>query len=131
MSLYDSVLQKPLGKLAGLKPVHRCHRGVPVVLTREEVKAVLGQMTGVPRLMAELMHGAGPRVGECVTLRVKDIDFSASALNIRDGKGGKDCTTLLPQRLHAPLRQHFGLITQCRARMVNTHRAETLWIGLS
>ncbi len=104
--LYDLVLQKPLGKLAGLKPVQRCHR-VPVVLTRKEVKAVLGQMTGVPRLMAELMYGAGPRVGECVTLRVKDIDFSASALNIRDGKGGKDRTTLLPQRLHAPLRQHF------------------------
>jgi site-specific recombinase XerD len=65
--LYDSVPQKPLGELAGLKRVQRRHR-VPVVLTREEVKAVLGQMTGVPRLMAELMYGAGLRVGECVTL---------------------------------------------------------------
>jgi integron integrase len=104
--LYDSVLQKPLGELAGLKRVQQRHR-VPVVLSREEVKAVLAQMTGIPRLMAELMYGAGLRVGECVTLRVKDIDFSSGALNIRDGKGGKDRTTLLPQRLHASLRQHL------------------------
>jgi len=59
--LYDSVLQKPLGGLAGLKRIQRRHR-VPVVLSREEVKAVLEQMTGVPRLMAELMYGAGLRV---------------------------------------------------------------------
>ena len=93
--LYDSVLQKPLGEMAGLKRVQQRHR-VPVVLTREEVKAVQEQMAGVPRLMAELIYGAGLRVGECVALRVKDIDFSAGALNIRNGKGGKDRTTLLP-----------------------------------
>lgn len=77
--LYDSVLQKPLGELAGLKRVQQRHR-VPVVLSREEVKAILEQMTGVPRLMAELMYGAGLRVGECMTLRVKDIDFSAGGM---------------------------------------------------
>lgn len=96
----------PLGVLAGLKRVQRRER-VPVVLTREEVKTILEHMVGIPRLMAELMYGAGLRVGECVTLRVKDIDFSAGVLNIRDGKGGKDRTTLLPQRLHAPLHQHL------------------------
>jgi len=66
--LYDSVLQMPLGELAGLKRVQRRQR-VPVVLTREEVKLILEHMTGVPRLMAELLYGAGLRVGECVTLR--------------------------------------------------------------
>lgn len=113
--LYDSVLQKPLGELAGLKRVQQRHR-VPVVLTREEVKAVLEQMTGIPRLMAELIYGARLRVGECVALRVKDIDFSAGALNIRDGKGGKDRTTLLPQLLHAPLSQHLLRVAELHKR---------------
>lgn len=113
--LYDSVLQMPLGELAGLKRVHRRQR-VPVVLTREEVKLILEHMTGVPRLIAELLYGAGLRVGECVTLRVKDIDFSAGVLNIRDGKGGKDRTTLLPQRLNAQLRQHLLRVAEQHKR---------------
>lgn len=113
--LYDSVLQMPLGELGGLKRVQRRQR-VPVVLAREEVKSILEQMSGIPRLMAELMYGAGLRVGECVTLRVKDIDFSAGALNIRDGKGGKDRTTLLAERLHAPLRQHLLRVAEQHKR---------------
>jgi len=104
--LYDSVLRQPLGEMAGLKRVQRRHR-VPVVLAREEVKAILEQMTGVVRLMAELMYGSGLRVNECMTLRVKDIDFSGGVLNVRSGKGGKDRTTLLPERLHAPLKQQL------------------------
>ena len=58
--LYDCALSKPLGEITGLKRVQHRHR-VPVVLTREEVKAVLGLMTGTPRLMAELIYGAGLR----------------------------------------------------------------------
>ena len=100
------MLRQPLGEMAGLKRVQRRHR-VPVVLAREEVKAILEQMTGVVRLMAELMYGSGLRVNECMTLRVKDIDFSGGVLNVRSGKGGKDRTTLLPERLHAPLKQQL------------------------
>jgi integron integrase len=109
--LYGSVLQQPLGEMADLKRVQQRHR-IPDVLSRDEVKTILGQMTGVPRLMAELMYGAGLRVGECVTLRVKDIDFSSSVLNIRDGKGGKDRTTLLPALLHTPLKQQLLMIAE-------------------
>ena len=104
--LYDSVLRQPLGEMAGLKRVQRLHR-VPVVLAREEVKAILEQMTGVVRLMAELIYGSGLRVNEFMTLRVKDVDFSGGVLNVRSGKGGKDRTTLLPERLHAPLKQQM------------------------
>ena len=109
--LYGSVLQQPLGEMAHLKRVQQRHR-IPVVLSRDEVKVILGQMAGVPRLMAELMYGAGLRVGECVTLRVKDIDFSSSVLNIRNGKGGKDRTTLLPALLHTPLKQQLLTIAE-------------------
>jgi len=104
--LYDSVLLQPLGKMTGLNRAQRGHR-VPVVLAREEVKAILEQMSGVVRLMAELLYGSGLRVNECMTLRVKDIDFASGVLNVRSGKGGKDRTTLLPERLHAPLKQQI------------------------
>jgi len=69
--LYEEVLGQPLGQMTNLKRVQRRTR-VPVVLTIEEVRATLGQMSGTPRLMAELIYGAGLRVHECVSLRVKD-----------------------------------------------------------
>jgi len=104
--LYEGVLEKPLGRMAGLKRVQRHHR-VPVVLTRDEVRAVLAHMSGTPRLMAELIYGAGLRVQECVTLRVKDVDLAAGRLSVRSGKGNKDRTTVLPSRLSEPLQQHL------------------------
>lgn len=104
--LYESVIAQPLGSMGGLKRVQARHR-VPVVLTVEEVKLTLSLMQGTPRLMAELMYGAGLRVNECVTLRIKDIDSGARVITVRDGKGGKDRTTVLPEQLHSPLQQHL------------------------
>jgi site-specific recombinase XerD len=93
--LYQEVLGKEIGHLAGLKRIQRKHR-VPVVLTVAEVRSVLTMMTGASKLMAEIMYGCGLRVFECVTLRVKDIDFGAASITVRSGKGAKDRTTLLP-----------------------------------
>lgn len=104
--LYESVLEQPLGQIAGLSRVQRRQR-LPVVLTTSEVQAILSRMTGTTRLMAELMYGAGLRVSECVTLRVKDIDFGARSITVRSGKGAKDRTTLLPACLTASLRSHL------------------------
>jgi len=80
---------------------------LPVVLTREEIRAVLSQITGVPQLMASLLYGSGLRLLKCARLRVKDLDFGAGQLVIRDGKGRKDRLTLLPERLRQPLREHL------------------------
>lgn len=104
--LYDSVLSKPLGQMTGLKRIQRRHR-VPVVLNRDEVKRVLSMMQGTCRLMAELMYGAGLRVHECVTLRVKDVDLATRTISIRNSKGSKDRTTVLPEQLCSPLQQHL------------------------
>lgn len=112
--LYDSVLNVSLGQMAGLKRVQRRTR-VPVVLTREEVKAVLELMQGTPRLMAELLYGAGLRIHECVTLRVKVIDLKSRTVSIRNSKGNKDRTSVLPERLVSPLQQHL-------LRVVSLHR---------
>lgn len=112
--LYEAVLEKPLGHMQGLKRVQRRQR-LPVVLSVHEVKAALGQMRGTCQLMAQLIYGAGLRVSECVGLRVKDIDFHTPAIHVRDGKGGKDRTTLLPGQLIEPLRRHLVQVAQLHA----------------
>ena len=87
------------------------------MLTRDEVTSVLGHMEGTPRLMALLLYGAGLRLLECAQLRVKDVDFAASQLMIRSGKGNKDRLAILPASLHAELRGHLE-------RVEAQHRAD-------
>jgi site-specific recombinase XerD len=65
------------------------HR-VPVVLTQDEVKAVLVHLSGTTWIMATLLYGAGLRLLECLRLRVKDADFTYNQIVVRDGKGRKE-----------------------------------------
>ncbi|WP_169981434.1 phage integrase N-terminal SAM-like domain-containing protein, partial [Tautonia rosea] len=73
--LYREVLGRPLDEAIG--PVVRADRPerLPVVLSRDEVRAVLDRLTGPHRLMAGLLYGAGLRLMECLRLRIKDVDF--------------------------------------------------------
>ena len=80
---------------------------LPVVLTQNEVAAVLLRMQGVYALMAQLLYGTGMRLMECVRLRVKDVDFERLEIVVRDGKGAKDRVTMLPQKTVAPLQEHL------------------------
>lgn len=100
--LYKRVLCREVEDLGTIirarKPKH-----LPVVLTRDEVVDVLAELSGDKRLMAALMYGAGLRLSECLRLRVQDIDFGASEIMVRDGKGGKDRVTVLPESVRQPL----------------------------
>jgi site-specific recombinase XerD len=78
-----------------------------VVLGREEVRAVLAELEGAPRLMAMLLYGAGLRLLECARLRVEDVDFATSIIMVRDGKGGKDRWTMLPGSVREQLAKHL------------------------
>ncbi len=104
--LYRNVIGKEVGDLGHVirarKPTH-----LPVVLTHEEVKALLAQLTGDKWLMASLMYGAGLRLMECLRLRVQDIDFSRNEIFVRDCKGAKDRITMLPESLKKPLGDHL------------------------
>ena len=60
---------------------------------------------GPNRLVAHLLYGSGLRLSEALRLRVKELDFNQDRIHVRDGKGGKDRTTVLPERLHDPLRR--------------------------
>jgi integron integrase len=109
--LYRHVLRSEPPWLEDLTRPRRKQR-LPVVLSRDEVRRVLGQLRGTPALMAELLYGAGLRVLECCSLRVKDLDFDAGHTVVRDPKGRKDRVTLLPQSLRIPLREHLRAVKQ-------------------
>jgi integron integrase len=104
--LYDGVLNKKIGLIDGVVRAKRPQR-LPVVLTKDEVKKVIDQINGVPRLMAILLYGAGLRLMECCRLRVKDIDFSRNEIVVRAGKGDKDRHTMLPTAIKDSLCRHM------------------------
>lgn len=80
--LYREVLDKTVPWLREV--VHaKTPRRLPVVLTRDEVRAVLERLAGTPRLMATLLYGAGLRLLECARLRVKDVDFTSNQILVR------------------------------------------------
>jgi len=93
--LYREVLGQDLPWLDDVVRAKGAQR-LPVVLTRAEVRAVIQQLEGTPRLMALLMYGAGLRLLECARLRVQDLDFSSNQILVRAGKGNKDRVTMLP-----------------------------------
>ena len=108
--LYQQVLQLELPYLDDVERPHR-PRKLPVVLTRQEARALLGAIPQTTyALMAGLLYGSGLRLMECVRLRVKDVDFSYRQLTVRDGKGQKDRVTLLPDRFHEQLRLHLAKV---------------------
>jgi integron integrase len=101
--LYREVLDLPLPWLDGIERAKKPAR-LPTVLTQAEVAAVLGRLDGPLALMLRLLYGTGMRLMEGVRLRVKDVDFAMRQITVRDGKGGKDRVTMLPDSLAEPLR---------------------------
>jgi len=83
---------------------------VPIVLSKDEARAVIASMKGVYKIMTQIMYGSGLRLMECLRLRVKDIDFENHRILVYDGKGGDDRVTMLPDSIIAPLREHLQQI---------------------
>jgi len=104
--LYKVVLDRPLERIDDVVRARRPER-LPVVMTRDEVRGVLAQLTATKWLMASLLYGSGLRLMECLRLRVKDVDFGPGQLLVRDGKGQKDRITVLPSSLRDPLQRQL------------------------
>jgi integron integrase len=115
--LYRYVLHQDLPWLEDVVRARR-PKHLPVVLTRDEVKAVISKLQGTPRLMATLLYGSGLRVLECARLRVQDVDFAMNQIVVRDGKGAKDRVTVLPAVVTQPLAQHLLRVKQLHGRDV-------------
>ena len=104
--LYKEVLGIELPWLDNVERAKTPKR-LPVVLTRDEVQAVLTRLKGTHWLISSLLYGTGLRIMEGVRLRVKDVEFTRREILVRDGKGFKDRVTMLPATLVAPLKQHL------------------------
>ena len=113
--LYRTVLEKPRDYRINAVRAKRPKR-IPTVLSQEEVRRVLGSLTGIQSLMARILYGGGLRASECVRLRIKDIDFSLHQIIVRDGKGARDRLTVLPESLVPQLLAHLS-----RVRLMHQH----------
>jgi integron integrase len=113
--LYREVLAHELPLLDGVRRAKMPVR-LPVVLTREEVARVLDALHGPHRLFGKLLYGTGLRSMEAARLRIKDVDLARRTILARNGKGGKDRITVLPERLVQPLRVHLWNTQELHAR---------------
>lgn len=113
--LYKQVLGQDLPWFSSMVRAKRPVRA-PVVLTQAEAARLLEQLQGVKWLVASLLYGAGLRQIECLSLRVKDLDFAYRQITVRDGKGGKDRVTMLPEQVVQPLQAHLGRVRALHRR---------------
>jgi site-specific recombinase XerD len=105
--LYREVLQIELPWLDSVEQAKTLKR-VPVVLTQEEVHALLSRLQGTPWLITSLLYGGGLRIMEGVRLPIKNVDLIRHEILVRDGKGHKDRVTMLPAALVKPLINHLA-----------------------
>jgi len=104
--LYREVLKKDLERPIDALRAKRPKR-VPTVLSKEEVRRVIGHLSGTHQLMAKLLYGSGLRLMECVRLRVKDLDFAQRKIIVRDAKGMQDRVTVLAEAVIPFLHEHL------------------------
>lgn len=104
--LYHKTLDMNVGELGNFSRA-KVPRNLPVVLSRDEIKNLLSYLSGVHYLMASLLYGTGMRLMECVTLRVKDVDFQHQLIHVRRGKGQKDRVVPLPKCLNELLKEQL------------------------
>lgn len=113
---FRHVLKKDFGPVDGVvrakqKPY------IPVVLSREEIDAIIRKLRYPYDLVAKLLYGCGLRLTECLSLRVQSFNFDAGVLTVHDGKGKKDRTVPLPQSILPELEEHLR-------RIENLHRLD-------
>jgi integron integrase len=107
--LYRNVLQLSMNPPQGIVRPSKPRR-LPIVLTRHEVRAVLAEMSGLQRLIAQLLYGSGLRLLEAMRLRVKDVQLDRLEIVVRDGKGGDDRITMLPAALRPDMAKQIEVV---------------------
>ena len=112
---YRHVLNKEFGKVEGVVRAKR-KPYVPVVLSREEIDAILQHLPPPYDLVVKLLYGCGLRLSECLQLRVHCLNFAAGVFTIHDGKGGKDRTVPLPETILPELRAQLEALKELHQR---------------
>jgi integron integrase len=104
--LYREVLRQELDESINAVRARQPQQ-LPTVLTKDEVKAVMQHLSGVPRLVIQVLYGSGVRLNEGLNLRVKDLDFAQHQIVVRNPKGYECRVTMLPTSLVEPLKLHL------------------------
>jgi integron integrase len=116
--LYRHVLQLPLDeRIDAIRA--KSSRKLPTVLTPEEVRAVIQYMSGVHRLIVQLLYGSGLRLREAMQLRIKDLDFPQSQIVVRDAKGQESRLTMLPNSVQMLLKEHLQQVKRIHQQYLN------------
>lgn len=111
---YQQFMKRTLGKLQFQRS--KKQQRIPSVFTHQEAKSVLAALPEPYRLMSEILYGSGLRLSECTRLRVKDIDFGFKCIIVRDGKGGKDRSTMLPAKTVSRLHEQIDYVKALHKR---------------
>lgn len=109
--LYREVAGVEMDWVDGFEQAKRTRR-VPVVLSQDEARGLWQQLSGTQRLIGQVLYGTGLRLLEGLRLRIKDVDFARNQITVHGGKGDKDRTTMLPDRLKVELQTHLEVVRQ-------------------
>ena len=103
--LYRNVLNISIDESINAKRGKK-YRRVPIVLSLGEVAKLFAEMSGTKRLMAQVLYGGGLRIGECLSLRIQDVDLERRTLHIINSKGQLDRYSIIPKSLIPELKKH-------------------------
>ena len=109
--LYRHILHMEIDDLASVVRAKR-KVNLPTVLSRDEVKELLYFLNGQYLLMAQLMCGCGLRLMEYLRLRIKDVNFENDLLMVRSGKGEKDRTLTIPEKIKEELAKYVASVKE-------------------
>jgi integron integrase len=115
---FRHVLNKEFGKIEGVVRAKR-KPYIPVVLSRQEIDAILMHLSPPYGLVVKLLYGCGLRLSECLNLRVHCFNFDAGNLTVHDGKGQVDRTVPLPEMVVPELRTHLESLKDLHQRDLN------------
>lgn len=121
--LYHEVLGIKIEGKISAKRSHKPKR-LPTVLTKDEISELFKHINGVSGLMLKLMYGGGLRVTETLKLRVHDIDIDRLQIYVRNSKGDKDRTTLLPKILVTEILEHLSQVKKLFEKDLSENKAD-------
>jgi integron integrase len=123
--LYKNVLDIALNPIESFIRAKKPKR-LPTVLSTEEIRILLNQLSGDKWIIASLLYGSGMRLMECLQLRIQDFDFARNTLIIHHGKGGKDRFATLPRSVQAPLKKHLEKVQEIHTQDLAAGWGKTL-----